>query len=215
MPPRGRVLHRESAGVDSKRQRFVKRFSFDRRLFCWIQWFASQSHFLEAAAMFARLDWARWAFLPSILLLVIGARAETPATFDEDPLPVESQWRGKLAQLGTHPTTQFPPEVDAVMTIARRDGNEVEAELRETVPGMDITFLCRGRLIRRADKSLSLEFRSCGVKGLPNSGRYLLDVPYAARLNGDSIKGSWKYMDKTEGIDMGGDFSLGRVKDGE
>src|SRR5262245_33631468 len=162
--------------------------------------------------MLARL---RWAFLPSVLLLVIGARAETPTRFDEDPLPVDSQWKGKLAQFGAHPSTQFPPEFDAVVTITRRDGDAVEVELRETVPSMDITFLCRGRLIRRADKSLLLEMRSYGVKGIPNSGRYLIDVPYTARLNGDSIKGSWKYVDKNEGIDMGGDFNLERLKDAE
>jgi hypothetical protein len=178
--------------------------------------FPSQSHFQEAAAMFARLGWARWAFLSSVLMLmVVGVRAETPATLDEDPLPVESQWKGKLAQLGTYPSTQFPPEVDAVLTITKRDGNNVEAELRETVPSMDITFLCRGRLTRRADKSLSLELRSYGVKGLPNSGRYLIDVPYTARISGDSIKGSWKYVDKNEGIDMGGDFNLAKMKEAE
>src|SRR5258708_6373314 len=83
-------------------------FSFDRRLFAWVQWFASKSHFQEAAAMFARLGWAQCVFMPSVLmLLVVGARAETPATPDEDPLPIESQWKGKLAQLGIHPTTQF------------------------------------------------------------------------------------------------------------
>lgn len=164
--------------------------------------------------MFARQGWAHWAISCSLLLLAIRAgSAETPATAEEDPLPVESQWKGKLAQLGSHPNIEFPPEVDATLTISKRDGDNVEAELCETLPGMELTFLCKGRLSRRADKSLWLEVRSYGVKGLANAGMFIVDVPYTARLTGDSLKGAWKYVNKAEGIDLGGDFQLARATD--
>lgn len=161
--------------------------------------------------MFARQGWARWAVSLAILLLTIGrGGAETPTTAEEDPLPVDSQWKGKLAQLGSHPTTSFPPEVDAQLTVLRRDGDDVEIELRETTPAMEITFLCKGRIVRRADMSLTLEMRSYRVKGCPNARSFILDVPYTARIAGDSLKGSWKYVNRSESIDLGGDFQLTR-----
>ncbi len=162
--------------------------------------------------MLTRRGWAHWVISLSILLLVsrVGG-AETPPIAEEDLLPAGSQWEGKLAQVGAHPSIQFPSEVNAVLTITRRDGDAFEAELRETMPGMDITFLCRGRLIRRADMSLLLDMRSTSVKGIPNAGLYIVDVPYTARINGDSIKGTWKYVEKNKGIDLGGDFQLRRM----
>jgi hypothetical protein len=143
------------------------------------------------------------------LAAVLGA-GENPVLTEQDPLPVETQWKGKFTQIGTHPEVTFPPELDATLTITRRDGNAVEAELRETTAGLDITFLCSGQLIRNADHSVSLDLRSHGVKGVPNAGFYLINVPYSARINGDAIKGTWQYIDRTEGIDLGGDYMLTR-----
>src|ERR1051326_2952944 len=67
--------------------------------------------------------------------------AEVPTVTEEEPLPVDSQWKGKFTQHGTHPEVTFPRERGATLAITRRDGNAVELELRETQPGMDITFL--------------------------------------------------------------------------
>lgn len=164
--------------------------------------------------MFARRGWARWAIsLLALLMAIVIGGAEPPTMAEEDPLPVESQWKGKLAQLGNHPTTSFPPEVDALLTVTGRDGDNIELELRESTAAMEITFQCRGRIVHRADMSLTLEVRSYRVKGCPNARSFIIDVPYTARLAGDSLKGSWKYVNKVEGIDLGGDFQLARAKD--
>lgn len=149
---------------------------------------------------------------PLGILVLIGAAcaAADPTLRDEDPLPVDSSWKGKFTQGGTHPDASFPPEVEATLTVTARDGDHVELELRETAAGMDITFLCRGRVARGADRSLSLEFKSYDVKGVPNAGVYLVNVPYTAKIAGDTIKGTWKYADKSEDIDVGGDYALTR-----
>jgi hypothetical protein len=136
--------------------------------------------------------------------------AEVPTVTEEEPLPVDSQWKGKFTQHGTHPDVTFPPELEATLTITKRDGDDVELELRETQPGMDITFLCRGRLVRNADRSLTLEFRSHRVKGVPTASFYLLNVPYSARISGNAVKGAWQYVEKDEAIDLSGEFSLTR-----
>ena len=145
-----------------------------------------------------------------LALVVVACGAENPALKDEDPLPVDSSWKGKFTQMGTHPDVSFPPELEATLTVVGRDGDNVEIELRESMPGLDVTFLCQGRIRRNADQSLALEFKSHGVKGVPNVGFYLINVPYTARIAGDTIKGSWKYVDKDEGIDLGGDYALTR-----
>ena len=111
---------------------------------------------------------------------------------------------------GTHPEATFPPEVQATLTVTRRDGENIELELREITDGMDITFLCRGRVTRNADTSFSLEFKSHGVKGNPNASWYITDVPYSAKITGDTIKGTWKYVEKDEGINLSGDYALTR-----
>ena len=157
--------------------------------------------------------WIRGLANVGAVALVLLAGGAEPSVAEDDALAVDSQWRGKLSQGGTHPDTTFPPEVDAVLTVTRRDGNEVEVELRETLPGLDLTFVCRGRVIRQADKSISLEFRSYGLKGVANASIYIIDVPYTARLNGDTLKGAWKFVNKDEGIDLGGDFKLEMMKD--
>ena len=161
--------------------------------------------------MLARLSVSRIAAVVlSLTLVVLACGAEAPTLRDEDPLPVNSTWKGKFTQMGVHPEAAFPPELEAILTVTRRDGDNVEIELRETMPGMDLTFLCRGCVRRNADMSLSLEFRSYDVKGQPNAGFYLLDVPYTARLVGDTIKGAWNFVEKDQGIDLRGEYALTR-----
>jgi len=142
--------------------------------------------------------------------LILAALGAEPALKDEDPLPVDSTWKGKFTQMGKHPEATFVPEVQATLTVTKRDGDDIEIELRETADGLDITFLCRGRISRNADSSLSLEFKSYGVKANPLAAVYLTDVPYSAKIAGDTIKGTWKYVEKDQGIDVGGDYALTR-----
>lgn len=143
-------------------------------------------------------------------VIVAASGAEVPTLKDEDPLPVDASWKGKFTQMGTHPDLTFPPELEATLTVVGRDGDAVEIELRETMPGLDVTFLCKGRVSKNADGSLALEFKSHGVKGQPNAGFYIIDVPYSAKIVGDTIKGTWKYVINEEGIDLGGDYALTR-----
>jgi len=143
-------------------------------------------------------------------VIVLASRADSPVLKDEDPLPVDASWKGKFTQMGTHPELTFPPELEATLTVTRRDGDAIELELHETMPGLDITFLCKGMVTKNADGSLGLEFKSHAVKGQPNAGYYLIDVPYSAKIMGDTIKGTWKYFIKDDGIDLGGDYALTR-----
>src|SRR5262245_24457798 len=149
--------------------------------------------------MLAHLN-ARRMLLALALFAAVASLGAEPALKDEDPPPADTTWKGKFTQLGTHPGVTYPPEVQATLTVTKRDGDAVELELREAADGLDITFVCRGRVTRHADASLSLEFTSYGVKGNPNASFYLIDVPYTAKIAGDTIKGTWKYVDKAEGI---------------
>jgi hypothetical protein len=132
---------------------------------------------------------------------------------DEDPLPLESQWKGKLTQRGATPDGGlFPLELNAVLTITQRRDNEFEAELREYSGNLDITFLVRGRIAQGAGKNLVLTFQSHDVKGVPNAAIYYLNVPYTANLGGEQIKGAWTYEEKEKEKDtaLSGEFHLKR-----
>ena len=48
------------------------------------------------------------------------------------------------------------------------------------------------------------------MKANPLASVYLTDVPYSAKIAGDTIKGTWKYIEKDQGIDVGGDYGLTR-----
>jgi hypothetical protein len=148
--------------------------------------------------------------LLAFALLSVATVAAEPGQKEEDPLPVDSTWKGKFTQGGKHPEATFVPEVQATLTVTKRDGDAIELELREVSDGLDITFQCRGRITRNADASLSLEFKSYGVKANPMASFYLTDVPYGAKIAGDTVKGTWKYVEKDQGIDVGGDYVLTR-----
>lgn len=151
----------------------------------------------------------RWAVACVLMVVAVaGGGEDRPALKDADPLPVGSTWTGKLTQQGTHPQASFPPEVDAALTVTRRQGDNVELELRETMPGLDITFVCNGQMVRRADGSLSLEFKSHGVKGMPMAGFFLIGVPYRAKIVGNSIQGTWNYVEEQQSVNMNGEFTL-------
>lgn len=134
----------------------------------------------------------------------------SPEWREVDPLPVGSVWRGRLTQQGTHPEANFPPEIQAVLTITERDGNRVSAELHETVADMDVTFLCRGRLRHDSMNRLVFEFYSEGVKGEAQAEVFIVRVPYTARVEGDTMRGKWRFVDETHGVDVRGDFVLKR-----
>ncbi len=142
--------------------------------------------------------------------LLLGA--EQPRLAEEDLLPVDSQWKGTLTQRAkTAANLFFPPELNAMLTITKRDGSDFEAELREHSEGLDITFLVRGKLMRGADKSYSIEFKSYDVKGMPNASIYYINVPYTAQISDGALKGNWTYEEKDNGLALEGDFKLKRA----
>jgi hypothetical protein len=148
------------------------------------------------------------------LAALSAIRAGEPLRVEADPLPLDSQWKGKLTQGGKTPPGQFfPPELIAELTVTHRYGNEFEAELHETAENLDIVYLVYGSIVQGTDKSVTLRFRSHGVKGVPTAGSYYLNVPYTARFTGDSLKGTWTYDDKEADLALEGTFQLKRVDD--
>ncbi len=133
-----------------------------------------------------------------------------PRWLEVDPLPVGSVWRGRLTQSGSHPEATFPPEINATLTITEREENRVSAELHESAPDMDVTFLCRGRIRYDSMNRLVFEFHSHGVKREAQAEVYLVQVPYTARVEGDTMRGKWRFVDEAHGVDVRGDFFLKR-----
>ncbi len=152
--------------------------------------------------------------LTAAVVLFAVCRAEQPNIAEEDFLPVESHWSGMLTQRAKSADgVYFPPELQAELTITKRDGSDFEAELREHAEGLDITFLVRGKLLRGADKSYSIEFKSYAVKGVPNASIYYVNVPYTAQVADGALKGSWNYEDKDDELSLEGEFKLKRADD--
>jgi hypothetical protein len=150
----------------------------------------------------------------TLALAVIGLLlgAEQPRLAEEDMLPADSQWKGTLTQRAkTADNLFFPPELEATLTITKRDSDDFEAELHEHSEGLDITFLVRGKLLRGADKSYSIEFKSYDVKGMPNASIYYVNVPYTAQISDGGLKGNWNYEEKDNGLSLEGDFKLKRA----
>jgi len=156
----------------------------------------------------------RVGFLTTVLPVVAlmpSVHAEQPRIEVEDPLPLDSQWTGKLTQGGrTREGGLSPPVLNATLTITERRGNEFEAELHEDSGTLNITFLVRGRVSRSDDKSLTLDIVSHGVKGAPNVAIYFLNVAYAAKLTADGWRGSWTFEDKENDTSLAGEFHLKR-----
>ncbi|MFL5342174.1 MAG: hypothetical protein ACJ8F7_18665 [Gemmataceae bacterium] len=138
--------------------------------------------------------------------------AEPPGLAEDDLLPAESHWKGTLTQRSkSSEGAYFPPELQAELTITRRDGTDFEGELREQSEGLDVTFLVRGKLLRGADKSYAVEFKSYAVKGVPTAAVYYVNVPYTARVSDGGLTGSWAYEDKEAEVALDGEFKLKRA----
>src|SRR5262249_12636231 len=153
----------------------------------------------------------RLALAMAAAVLMPVVHAEQPRNGVEDPLPVDSQWTGKLTQGGRTPRGNLsPPELNATLTITERRGNEFEAELHEWSGLLSIDFLVRGRVSRSADQGLTIEFVSHGVKGAPNVAIYFINVAYVARLTADGWRGSWTFEDKENDTSLAGEFHLRR-----
>ena len=95
------------------------------------------------------------------MLLLIGLFAilgAEPALKDEDPLPVDTTWKGKLTQTGTHPQATFPPELQAELTVTKRDGDAASHRSRRG--------RCRRGPVMRARERVSRNpgFRQRGIR---------------------------------------------------
>ncbi|HEV3143537.1 MAG TPA: hypothetical protein VGZ47_06585 [Gemmataceae bacterium] len=146
----------------------------------------------------------------SLGLLAFGLssmRADVPVSTEEDPFQVDSHWKGKLTQRGTHPDWGFiPGELDSDFVITQRDGNDFAAELHENTDSLDITFSCKGRIVPQSDRSLMLTFESIEIKAAQNGTVGITGVQYTAKFNGKSMKGNWKCPQNNRGITLEGEY---------
>ena len=68
--------------------------------------------------------------------------ADVPNPAEEDTLAGETVFKGKITQRGTHPDWgEIPSELEAVLTVTKRNGPEVEVELNESTATLKITFV--------------------------------------------------------------------------
>jgi len=142
-----------------------------------------------------------------LFLSAAALYADLPAITDEDPFPVESSWKGKMTQRGTHPDWgEIPSELDSVFTVTKRDGEDFEAELNESTQTLNITFVCKGKVLRKPGGGFELKFESMEIKKAAPGTVGVVGVLYSAKIQGTSVKGTWKYPENNEGITLAGDF---------
>lgn len=146
----------------------------------------------------------------TVLVLVavqFAPAAPVPAgAKDGNPLPVGTEWKGRLTQKGGGPTG-----FDCKFTVTKRDGDKFEADLYEKDGEMVLTYQVRGTIKpadeKNADKGFKMEFKSYAAKDVMNTSE-ILNVPYVATLVGKTIKGSWKLPDDSEFGMLEGDFDF-------
>ena len=84
-------------------------------------------------------------------VLVSAAVLAAPAR-ESDPLRAETKWKGKLTQKGQITGMDMPLDLDAELTITKRDGDTFEAELFEKNDnGIELTYLVKGQIRKAKD----------------------------------------------------------------
>jgi hypothetical protein len=135
------------------------------------------------------------------------ARADVPANAEEDPFQVDTHWKGKMTQRGTHPNWGFiPEELNSDFVITQRDGNDFAAELHESTDTLDITFTCKGKIQAFSGSTFMLTFESVEIKEAQAGTAGVTGVQYTAKFSGQSMKGEWKYPQNNRGITLEGDY---------
>ncbi|MDB5313597.1 MAG: hypothetical protein JWO38_7799 [Gemmataceae bacterium] len=149
-----------------------------------------------------------------ILFTATAATAAAPAKEADDPLAVGSKWKGKLTQKGEIGGTEVPLDLDAVLTVTKRDGAKFEGELFEEGgegSGIKLTYLVRGEITTAKDgKGYTVEFKSYDFKDAES--QTFLNIPYTGKLSGKRLKGTWKHPKNDDGTTIEGDFTLELAK---
>ena len=159
-------------------------------------------HFAEDPIMTRSLSLAI-----AVIVVVLGV---APAQ-DGDPLPLKSEWKGKLTQRGKiKGEKEVPAEFDTVLVVTGRKGNEFDCELREKVADSSVTYICKGKISIGEKGGVNVEFESISAKSPNQDFVSVTKVPYTGTINGKTLKGSWKAPANKEDTEVSGEFTLER-----
>lgn len=149
------------------------------------------------------------------LVLFAAGGLAVAAAADDDPLVTGSKWKGKVTQKGKIRGDETPFELDATLTVTKRDGDKFEAELAEQLGEgnqIKLTYLVKGEVKLTADgKGVAVEFRSYKFKDAPK-GETFLNIPYTGTATDKTLKGTWKHPPNDDDTTIEGDFNLELVK---
>jgi hypothetical protein len=146
-----------------------------------------------------------------VILVYHQVAAVEPSAPTSEPLPLNSQYKGKLTQQGKHPDVPKPPaEFDCILVITKRQKDDFEAEMRLKGGGATITYLANGTVSRStsAETSCKVDFQWVGMKN--SSPRFISipGVPLTGTLEAGKLKGTWRYPKNDRGITLEGTFEL-------
>ena len=156
------------------------------------------------------------AFALTMCILGLGTAAAQDKKNDkdkDDPLPLNSQWKGKLTQRGKiMGNKDIPPEFDVTFVVTGRKNKEFDCELRERVGADLVTYVCKGKITgAEKDKDgIKVEFESVSSMALNQEFIAVTRVLYTGAIAGKTLKGTWKISLKKEDTELDGDFSFER-----
>ena len=139
------------------------------------------------------------------ILFALGTAPERGA---EDPLIVDSKWTGTLAQKGQIDGNEVALKLEAELKVTKRDGNKFEGELKEwNDSGIKLTYLVKGDIAKTKEgKGFTVNFKSYDFKDAES--QTFINIPYAGKLEGKKLAGTWKHPKNDDGITIEGDFAL-------
>ena len=146
---------------------------------------------------------------PIAILFALGAAPERGA---DDPLLVDSKWTGTLYQKGEIDGSEVALKLEAELKVTKRDGNKFEGELKEwNDSGIKLTYLVKGDIAKAKDgKSFAVNFKSYDFKDAES--QTFINIPYAGKIEGKKLAGTWKHPKNDDGITIEGDFALELMK---
>lgn len=146
-----------------------------------------------------------------VLVFGLGTIPAQEKQDDGDPLPVKSQWKGKLTQRGKimgH--KEVPPEFDTLLTITARKGNDFDCTLREKTGADTVTYVCKGKISIGEKGSVKVDFESISAASPSQEFIAVTRVPYTGAITGKTLKGTWKSPPNKEDTELDGAFTLER-----
>lgn len=147
-----------------------------------------------------------------VALFLLTSVSAAPAKDADDPLAVDSVWKGKLTQKGKIGDNEVPLDLDTELKITKRDAGKFEGELKEwNDSGIKLTYLVKGDVAKTKDgKGFTVEFKSYDFKDAES--QTFLNVPYTGTVAGKKLTGTWKHPKNDDGITLEGDFTLELTK---